>query len=391
MEDSWEFIFMEDVQSHIEEHGVSGIEEFFKTKLGRWKDVEINIGITGNSGVGKSSFINAIRGLGDEDEGAAETDVTETTREPTIYPHPTNEKIKFWDLPGIGTPNYPDLETYCEKVELEKYDTFLILTMKRFTENDRLLAKKVEALGKSFFFIRTHIDVDYGSQRRKKSFNEEAMLKTIREDCFGNLNGLTSGDVFLISNLYPAKWDFARLTQAILDVLPFRQRECLTLSLGVLTSLSSDMLKRKAELLRGRIWMVASASAAAAAVPVPGLNVAVDLALLTSEVTFYKSQLGLPDENSYEFRRMAPESQEKVRKFCVTSAVQLASFLATYTAGSAVEEFARFIPFIGLAIAGGISFSSTYYFLHQCVNELEGTALSFLDEMTAKAVDFDID
>jgi predicted GTPase len=63
MDDSgWEFVFMEDVQGHIEEHGVSGIEEIFKTKLGRWKDVEINIGITGNSGVGKSSFINAIRG-----------------------------------------------------------------------------------------------------------------------------------------------------------------------------------------------------------------------------------------------------------------------------------------------------------------------------------------
>ena len=40
--------------------------------------------------------------LGDEDEGAAETGVTETTLVPTIYPHPTNEKIKFWDLPGIG-------------------------------------------------------------------------------------------------------------------------------------------------------------------------------------------------------------------------------------------------------------------------------------------------
>ena len=137
--------------------------------------------------------------------------------------------------------------------------------------------------------------------------------------------------------------------------------------------------------------MVASASAAAAAVPLPGLSVAVDLALLTSEVSFYKSQLGLPDEDSFEFRKMTPENQEKVRKFCVTSAVQLASFLAAYTASSAVEEFARFIPFVGLAIAGGISFSSTYYFLHQCVNELEGSAVAFLDEMTTRAVDFDID
>ena len=138
--------------------------------------------------------------------------------------------------------------------------------------------------------------------------------------------------------------------------------------------------------------MVASASAAAACVPLPGLNVAVDIALLRNEVSFYKSQLGLPDEESREFKKMTPANQEKVRKFYVTSAGQMASFLATYTAGSAMEEFARFIPFVGLAIARGISFSSTYYFLHQCLNELEGSALSFLDEMTTRTVDdFDID
>ena len=150
--------------------------------------------------------------------------------------------------------------------------------------------------------------------------------------------------------------------------------------------------KRNPQIVLGRIWMVASASAAAACVPLPGLNVAVDLALLTNEVSFYKSQLGLPDEESHEFQKMTPANQEKVRKFCVTSAVQMASFLATYAAGSAAEEFARFIPFVGLVIAGGISFSSTYYFLHQCLNELEGTALSFLDEMTTRTVDdFDVD
>ena len=134
-------------------------------------------------------------------------------------------------------------------------------------------------------------------------------------------------------------------------------------------------------------WMIASASAAAAGVPLPGLNVVVDLALLTNEVSLYKSQLGLPDENSYEFRKMTPENQEKVRKFCITSNLQMASFLATYTASSTVEEFARFIPVVGLVIAGGITFSSTYYFLHQCLNELEETALKFLDEMTSRTVD----
>ncbi|CAB4038843.1 interferon-inducible GTPase 5-like, partial [Paramuricea clavata] len=92
---------MDDVPKHIEEHGVSGIEEFFKAKLEGWKDVKIDIGITGDSGVGKSSFINAIRGLKDDDEGAADTGVKETTINVAKYPHPTNSKIMFWDLPGI--------------------------------------------------------------------------------------------------------------------------------------------------------------------------------------------------------------------------------------------------------------------------------------------------
>ena len=43
-------------------------EEFQEAKLREaligWKDIKIKIGVTGNSGVGKSSFINAIRGYG---------------------------------------------------------------------------------------------------------------------------------------------------------------------------------------------------------------------------------------------------------------------------------------------------------------------------------------
>ena len=59
---AWEFIFADEVQDYVDENGVSNIEEFIKNKLERWRDIEVNIGITGDSGTGKSSFINSIRG-----------------------------------------------------------------------------------------------------------------------------------------------------------------------------------------------------------------------------------------------------------------------------------------------------------------------------------------
>jgi putative ribosome biogenesis GTPase RsgA len=51
-----------DAKEYIKKNGVSGIDGFVTTKLNDWKNVKIRFGITGDSGTGKSSFINAIRG-----------------------------------------------------------------------------------------------------------------------------------------------------------------------------------------------------------------------------------------------------------------------------------------------------------------------------------------
>jgi hypothetical protein len=138
-------------------------------------------------------------------------------------------------------------------------------------------------------------------------------------------------------------------------------------------------------LISGRIWKVAATSALGGVIPIPGVSLAVDLSIITSEIKFYKSRIGLPEENSGEFQKMSSETQEKVRKYYWTSATEIATLLTTYGVGSAaVEEGSRFIPLVGSAIAGGISFSSTYYFLQQYLNELEKTALYFLDEITTE-------
>ena len=54
----------QEAKRQIEERGVTGAQAMMRETLIGWKDIKIKIGVTGNSGVGKSSFINAIRGYG---------------------------------------------------------------------------------------------------------------------------------------------------------------------------------------------------------------------------------------------------------------------------------------------------------------------------------------
>ena len=328
----------------------------------------------------------------DDDEGAAEVGVMGTTRELKAYDHPTNPKIKFWDLPGIGTPNYPNMATYCEKVELEKFNAFLILAAGRFTKNDLELAKKIKSINKNFFLIRTKIDenVRIGGRSRKRSFDEKAMLQKIRSDSAENLGDLLSDerDIFLISNHDRDKWDFARLLQAILDALPTYQRESMLLSLS--NYVTTDILQKKVEVLRGRIWKVATLSAAVAFFPIPGLSIAVDIPLILNEFALYRSQLALPEKGTADFEKLHVTTQAAVAKISITTAAQLAAYLSVFATESAAEEAVSFIPILGSVIASTMSFTITYAALQQCLKAVEETALLVLKEAAIEAANEEI-
>ena len=69
---------LEECKRAYEQGGVEGCRQYFKDKQDEWKTIPLNIAVIGNSGVGKSSFINAIRGLTADDEGAAEVTLNAT-------------------------------------------------------------------------------------------------------------------------------------------------------------------------------------------------------------------------------------------------------------------------------------------------------------------------
>ena len=314
----------------------------------------------------------------DIDDGAAKVDPLECTEEPKCYDHPSNPNIKFWDLPGITNPIYNgDLEMYCKNVPLDKYHTFLIFAKDRFTADDLKLAEMIRSIGKKFFFIRARIDQDVENTRRSRLhlFDKDATLDEIRNDLSQNLikRGLLKDEreIFLVSSHFPAEYQFGELTHAILAVLPEQQRESLILTIDNALILSKNTLKRKVEVLHKRIKYAAMISAVAAAVPIPGASVAVDIALIKTEIDFYKSQLGLPDEGSHKFSLLSFNTQSEIKALSTTlgTAFRIGRLVAAYSTESVVGEFAR-----------NNNNGATYYFLRKWLGKLEEIALKVLEE-----------
>ena len=320
--------------------------------------------------------------LHEDDPGAAKVGYKEGTTEPTCFVVSTKgdtQNIKFWDLPGIGTEAFPDVKTYCDKMQLEKYDTFLLFTNYRFTSLSKKLAEEITSMNKRFFFICSKIDEDIRNGNRKRNFNQDEMFRDIKEHYSKHLKGLLSNtqDIFLISSHFrnPKVEEFDKLVDAIEKALPQHQRESMTLSLR---HVSTASLKRKVQILEDRIVLVAAQSAAVAFLPVPGASIAADLRLIFEEVTLYRKQLGIPEEKSVGYLKLGSSSQKATNVSGGLAAV------AAYFTEEVFEEAIKIAPFIGGCVSNTMSFGCTYIFLKRCLKTMEQTAHSILKESLEK-------
>jgi len=172
-----------ELETEFSINGVKGGISYIHRKTEHWKTVPLKLGVTGSSGAGKSSFINAMRGVRGNAQGAARVGVVESTVACTEYSYPNNGMLKLWDLPGVGTRKFPK-NTYLNEVEVNSYDCFVIMTSNRFTENDAWLAQEIGKLGKHFYVVRTkiHQDVKNDQHDNFEDRREEQVLEEIRQN-----------------------------------------------------------------------------------------------------------------------------------------------------------------------------------------------------------------
>ncbi|ERE83192.1 interferon-inducible GTPase 1-like protein, partial [Cricetulus griseus] len=153
------------IELHLTKGDIRAAKSAITDALKNIDDIPINIAVTGESGAGKSSFINALRGVGHEDKGAAKVGVVETTMKRTPYKHPKIKTLTLWDLPGIGTMKFPPKD-YLEKVKFQEYDFFILVSATHFTKLELDLAKAIRFMKKNYYLVRTKIDVDLENEKK---------------------------------------------------------------------------------------------------------------------------------------------------------------------------------------------------------------------------------
>ncbi|XP_005173582.1 interferon-inducible GTPase 5-like [Danio rerio] len=343
-------------------------------------NVTLHVAVTGSTGAGKSSFINAVRGLTSDDENAAPTGVTETTLVPMMYKHPTMPNVELWDLPGTGSPKFK-AKKYLKEVKLETFDFFIIISSERFKENDIMLANAIKERKKLFYFLRSKIDNDIHAESHRKDFDEQKVLSHIREDCHRNLKDMDDPHVFLICSFELHKYDFQTFVDTLEKQLPDHKRDALILSLPIY---SSKILEEKIEIFMKQTWSAAVASGSVAVVPVPGLSMACDAAILLGFFIKCYYAFGLDEKSIDKLSvRVNNPSLKAIRRSPLVVAIGQKKLtnkeLSALTSKEAAVKFAwSMVPVVGSKKTAQMSYSTTLKLLRTGVQDLAETAREVL-------------
>ncbi|XP_050014566.1 T-cell-specific guanine nucleotide triphosphate-binding protein 2-like [Alexandromys fortis] len=366
------------IESHLENKNLPGAVSAISNALRNIDRAPLNIAVTGETGAGKSSFINALRGVWDEEEGAAPTGVVETTMERTPYPHPKLPMVTIWDLPGIGSTSFPP-QNYLTEMKFAEYDFFIIISATRFKDTDAHLAKAIAKMNTKFYFVRTKIDQDISNEQRSKSktFNRDSVLKKIRGDCSRHLQETLSSEppVFLVSNFDVSDFDFPELETTLLSELPAHKRHVFMLSLHSVTETAID---RKRDLLKQKIWLEALKAGAWATIPFGGL-VLDKIQKVEETLDLYRSYFGLEDTS---LENIAKDFNVSVNE--IKAHLKSLHLLTRTNDMSLEEKLWKYIEYIssvtGGPLATGLYFRKTFYLKNLFIDTVASDAKTLLNK-----------
>ncbi|KAI6152518.1 interferon-inducible GTPase-domain-containing protein [Pisolithus tinctorius] len=150
------------------------LEELKKAKERiQYQEGFFHFAVTGVAGSGKSSLVNAFRGLRNRDAGAAATGVTETTLEIARYSDPNhNHQLLWFDIPGAGTLKVPDWQ-YFNEHGLYVFDCIIVLFDARFTMTDIAILSSARRFNIPAYIVRSKADQNIRNIMRDMGYDSD--------------------------------------------------------------------------------------------------------------------------------------------------------------------------------------------------------------------------
>jgi len=352
----------------LKEGGVALCWKLFEEEKYEWKYQKLNIAIVGRSGIGKSSFVNAImkKWTG---ECPAKVGLTETTMVCTGYAHHNNPNIILWDLPGVGTEKFPQA-SYLEKVNADLFDVFIIMTEGRFTEHDTWLGKVMQKRNIPVIFVRTKIHIDVkNSKHDHPEKDARTALDEVKADMIAKSSFVKGLGVFLIDSHKSDRYEFSDLEKCITEKLGETKGQALVFSVS---RMSKDVVEQKVAELRKLVWSAGTNSYVFGALSMMFREVAV----VESYALFFVKQLGL-DVQSLEQRAIDPEKLNSVKRDVEKVIADIPSIIKC----PVLLRICQALPLIGGSISADIVNNS----LKEVLNRLETIALEAINVFTDAA------
>lgn len=219
---------------------VYGIKETVATL----SQTAVSIFVTGDSGNGMSSFINALRIIGHEEDASAPTGVVRTTQKPASYSSSHFPFVELWDLPGLGA-TAQSVESYLDEMQISTYDLIIIVASEQFSSNHVKLAEAMQRMQKKFYVVWTKLDRDLSTSALAESQLRQTIEKNIRENL--QKGRVREPPMFLVSCFSPVFHDFQGLRKRLQsDIFDIRYRDVLE----TLSQVCDECISNKADSLK---------------------------------------------------------------------------------------------------------------------------------------------
>lgn len=356
------------------EESIEDVVKNIQAQVELWESTEVKIAITGQSGSGKSSLINAIAG-----SKVAPVGFVETTMEPKEYK--TENGIILVDLPGCGTANFP-FETYIDDMQISSFDAIILVTANRFYEADiKLFNYVVNNLKKPIFLVRTKMDTAVRDGAEDNNLSRDEVVEMVLEDMIHNTNADPS-KIYLVSSKQKqiSHFDTDRLINDISENLSdIKKGKFISES----AAYSEDAIRAKKETIIEIAKRYAYLSAANGINPVLGLNFSIDIALLVKLTNTILRSYGLMNSSIADYIKKSEENGklhgtiQGISKWLAQYATEagIRQVLPKLALSQASKTSSSWVPLIGQAIAAGIGYKMTSYYAEKLINESEEKAI----------------